>query len=120
MAEPSNHLSTAVENPEPSSSTAAEKEAEVNAPYKNLPVLRWSESSFQTLIAGIQMPEAYGAMYPQEGDTAGDAPAGYVSMFADWFGDCNLRLPLTVFVVEILEYYKIYISQLSPLGMIRV
>ncbi|KAJ0461912.1 hypothetical protein HanOQP8_Chr16g0632321 [Helianthus annuus] len=41
-------------------------------------------------------------------------------MFADWFGDCNLRLPLTVFVVEVLEHYKIHISQLSPLGMIRV
>ncbi|KAF5779253.1 hypothetical protein HanRHA438_Chr12g0568551 [Helianthus annuus] len=59
-------------------------------------------------------------MYSQEGDTAGDAPVGYVSMFADWFGDCNLRLPLLVLLVEILEYYKIHISQLSPLGMIRV
>ncbi|KAM0058611.1 hypothetical protein Hdeb2414_s0005g00172091 [Helianthus debilis subsp. tardiflorus] len=120
MAEPSNPLSTAVENPEASSPTAAEEEAEVNAPGKNLPVLRWTELVFQTLMTGIQMPNEYGARYPQEGDTAGDAPAGYVSMFADWFGDCNLQLPLTVFVVEILEYYKLHISQLSPLGMIRV
>ncbi|MFS7953198.1 hypothetical protein Hanom_Chr07g00615751 [Helianthus anomalus] len=95
MAEPSNPLSTVVENPEPSLPTAAEEEAE-------------------TLMTGIQMPEEYGATYPQEGDTAGDAPTGYVSMFLDWFGDCNLWLPLTVFVVEILEYYKLYISQLSP------
>ncbi|MFS7948437.1 hypothetical protein Hanom_Chr06g00559991 [Helianthus anomalus] len=119
-AEPSNPLSTAVENPEPSSPTAAEEEADVNAPDKSLPVLRRTESSFQTLMMGIQMPEAYGAMYPQEGDTAGDAPVGYVSMFSYWFSDCNFRLPLTGFVVEILEYYKIHISQLSSLGMIRV
>ncbi|MFS8006696.1 hypothetical protein Hanom_Chr14g01252251 [Helianthus anomalus] len=66
------------------------------------------------------MPPEYGAIYPQEGDTAGDAPAGYVTMFADFFGDCNLRLPLNVFVAEILEYYKLHISQLSPVGMIRV
>ncbi|KAF5786060.1 hypothetical protein HanXRQr2_Chr10g0436151 [Helianthus annuus] len=66
------------------------------------------------------MPAEYGAMYPQEGDTAGDAPTGYVSMFADFFGDCIFWLPLTVFVVEILEYYKLRISQLSPLGLIRV
>ncbi|KAM0057142.1 hypothetical protein Hdeb2414_s0005g00154771 [Helianthus debilis subsp. tardiflorus] len=98
MVEPSNPLSTAVENPEPSSPTAAEEEAEVNAPGKNLPVLRWTESAFQTLMTGIQMPAEYGAMYPQKGDTTGDAPAGYVSMFADFFWDCNLRLPLTVFV----------------------
>ncbi|KAF5796199.1 hypothetical protein HanXRQr2_Chr08g0348661 [Helianthus annuus] len=41
-------------------------------------------------------------------------------MWADFFGDCNLRLPLTVFVVEVLEWYKIHISQLSPFGMIRI
>ncbi|KAJ0438540.1 hypothetical protein HanHA300_Chr16g0615211 [Helianthus annuus] len=41
-------------------------------------------------------------------------------MWADFFGDCNLRLPLTVFVAEILEWYKIHISQLGPFGMIRV
>ncbi|MFS7893794.1 hypothetical protein Hanom_Chr00s001127g01674401 [Helianthus anomalus] len=66
------------------------------------------------------MHGACGARYPQEGDTVGDAPTGYVSMFADWFGDCNLWLPMMVFVMEVLEYYKIHISQLSPFGMIRV
>ncbi|KAJ0539541.1 hypothetical protein HanHA300_Chr08g0287541 [Helianthus annuus] len=121
MAEPSNPLSTMVENPEPSSPVAAEEEgAEVNAPGKNLPVLKWSKSVFQTLLVDTQMPPDYGAMYPQEGDTARDAPAGYFTMFADFFGDCNLRLPLTVFVAEILEYYKLHISHLGPLGMIPV
>ncbi|KAM0006673.1 hypothetical protein Hdeb2414_s0166g00820221 [Helianthus debilis subsp. tardiflorus] len=97
MAEPSNPLSTSAENPEPSSPVAAEEEVEVNAPGKNLRVLKWSRLSFETLMRDIQMPPEYGATYPQEGDTAGDAPAGYVTMFVDFFGDCNLRLPLTVF-----------------------
>ncbi|KAJ0727647.1 hypothetical protein HanLR1_Chr07g0232141 [Helianthus annuus] len=66
------------------------------------------------------MPTAYGAMCPQEGDTAGDAPTDYISMFADWLEICNLWLPLTVFMVDLLEYYNIHISQLSPLGMVRV
>ncbi|MFS8035001.1 hypothetical protein Hanom_Chr17g01587851 [Helianthus anomalus] len=101
MASSSKPSSTSPVIPDPPSSSTAEEEAEVNAPGKFLPVLKWSES------------------YPQEGDTAGDAPAGYVSMFADWFDICNLRLPLTVFTVELLEYYKIHISQLSPLGMVR-
>ncbi|MFS7945603.1 hypothetical protein Hanom_Chr06g00526231 [Helianthus anomalus] len=70
-------------------------------------------------MTSIQISAAYGARYPQEGDTAGDAPVGYVNMFADWFEICNLRLPLTVFMAELLEYYKIHISQLSPLGMVR-
>ncbi|KAF5819169.1 hypothetical protein HanRHA438_Chr02g0086041 [Helianthus annuus] len=107
MAEPSNPHSTSAENPEPSSPVAAEEEVEVNAPFK-------------TLMRDIQMPPEYRATYPQEGDTAGDAPAGYVTMFSDFFGDCNLRLPLTNFVAEVLEYYKLHISQLNPLGMTRV
>ncbi|KAM0026074.1 hypothetical protein Hdeb2414_s0020g00553931 [Helianthus debilis subsp. tardiflorus] len=121
MAEPSNPLSTTVENPEPSSQVTAEEDgAEVNAPGKNLSVLKWSNSAFQTLLVDTQMHPEYGAVYPQEGDTAGDAPAGYVTMFADFFGDCNLWLPLTVFLAEILEYYKLHIAQISSLGMFRV
>ncbi|XP_035841501.1 uncharacterized protein LOC118488286 [Helianthus annuus] len=68
----------------------------------------------------VQMPSEYGARYPSEGDTGADAPAGYVTMWSDFFGDCNLRLPLTVFVVDILEWYKVHISQVSPFGMIRI
>ncbi|KAM0003873.1 hypothetical protein Hdeb2414_s0264g00851881 [Helianthus debilis subsp. tardiflorus] len=121
MAEPSNPHSTFAENPEPSSPVAAEEEeVEDNAPGKSLPVLKWSRSSFETFMRDIQMPPEYGATYPQEGDTAGDAPTGYVIMFSEFFGDCNLWLPFTNFVAEILEYYKLHISQLSPLGMIRV
>ncbi|KAJ0715714.1 hypothetical protein HanPI659440_Chr13g0504421 [Helianthus annuus] len=119
MASPSKPSSTALVNPDLPSSPTAEEEAEVNAPGKFLPVFKWSESSFNNLMTSIQMPAAYGARYPQEGDTVGDAPEGYVNMFADWFDICNLRLPLTIFMVELLEYYKIHISQLSPLGMVR-
>ncbi|KAJ0940304.1 hypothetical protein HanRHA438_Chr02g0081871 [Helianthus annuus] len=40
-------------------------------------------------------------------------------MFADWFEICNLPPPLTVFMVDLLEYYNIHICHLSPLGMVR-
>ncbi|MFS7994072.1 hypothetical protein Hanom_Chr12g01101571 [Helianthus anomalus] len=102
MAEPSNPLSTSAENPGPSSPVAAEEEVKVTALGKNLSVLKWSRSLYETLLRDIQMPQEYGATYPQEGDTAGDAPAGYVTMFADFLGDWNLRLPLTVFMAEVL------------------
>ncbi|KAF5763980.1 hypothetical protein HanRHA438_Chr15g0698871 [Helianthus annuus] len=118
MASPSKPPSPSPANPDPPSSSAAEEETQVNAPSKFLPVLKCSESVFDNLMKSIQMRTAYGARYPQEGDTAGDAQAGYVSMFADWFEICNLRLPLTVFMVDLLEYYNIHISQLSPFGMI--
>ncbi|MFS8004180.1 hypothetical protein Hanom_Chr13g01222661 [Helianthus anomalus] len=56
MAEPSNPLSTSAEKPEPPSLVAAEEEVEVSAPGKNLPILKCSRSSFETLIRDIQMP----------------------------------------------------------------
>ncbi|MFS7977315.1 hypothetical protein Hanom_Chr10g00902571 [Helianthus anomalus] len=58
--------------------------------------------------------------YPQEGDTGADAPPGYITLWADFFYDGNLRLPVTVFVAEVLEYYHLHISQLSPFGMFRI
>ncbi|KAJ0567351.1 hypothetical protein HanIR_Chr06g0283781 [Helianthus annuus] len=120
MAEPSNPHSSPGENPEPSSQVAVEEEAKGDAPEEKLPVLKWSKTLFDNLLRDTQMPPEYGAIYPQKGDTAADAPTGYVTMWADFFGVCNLRLPLTVFVAEVLEWYKLHISQLSPFGMIRV
>ncbi|KAF5810759.1 hypothetical protein HanXRQr2_Chr04g0173381 [Helianthus annuus] len=109
MAEPSNPYSTPGENPEPSSPVAAEEE-EGDALGGGLSVLKWSKASFDNLMMDVQMPQEYGAIHPQEGDTAADAPAGYVIMLADFFGVCNLRLLLTVFFAEVLEWYKLHIS----------
>ncbi|KAJ0789961.1 hypothetical protein HanPI659440_Chr05g0209541 [Helianthus annuus] len=119
MAEPSNPHNVEGENPEPSSPVAAEEE-EGGAAGGGLPALKWTRKSFDRLMLDVQMPSEYGAVYPSEGDTGADAPAGYVTMWSDFFGDCNLRLPLTVFVVEVLEWYKVHISQMSPFGMIRI
>ncbi|KAJ0959364.1 hypothetical protein HanPSC8_Chr00c155g0805311 [Helianthus annuus] len=57
---------------------------------------------------------------PQVGDTGADAPAGYITLWADFFTHGNLRLLVTVFVAEVLEYYHLHISQLSPFGMFRI
>ncbi|KAJ0477567.1 hypothetical protein HanHA300_Chr13g0490031 [Helianthus annuus] len=117
MAEPSSPHNVEGENPE--QPLVAEEEEE-GAAGGGLPALKWTRKSFDRLMLEVQMPSEYGARYPSEGDTGADAPAGYVTMWSDFFGDCNLRLPLTVFVVDILEWYKVHISQVSPFGMIRI
>ncbi|KAJ0921390.1 hypothetical protein HanPSC8_Chr05g0190931 [Helianthus annuus] len=71
-------------------------------------------------MTSIQMPGEFGATYPGEGDTGADAPAGFITLWVDFFTDGNLRLPVTVFVAEVLEYYHLHISQLSPFGMFRI
>ncbi|KAM0063042.1 hypothetical protein Hdeb2414_s0003g00086501 [Helianthus debilis subsp. tardiflorus] len=118
MAEPSHPHVAEGENHTPSLPAAAEEE-EGGAPGGGLPVLKWTKAQFDTLMTTVQMPQEYGAIYPHEGDTGADAPAGYVTMCADFFVDGNLRLPLTVFVTEVLEWHKLHISQKSPFSMIR-
>ncbi|MFS7912924.1 hypothetical protein Hanom_Chr02g00135581 [Helianthus anomalus] len=58
----------------------------------------------------VRMLVEYVARYPKDGETAVDAPARYVILFADFFGNDNFRLPLTVFMADLLEYYRIHIS----------
>ncbi|MFS7999219.1 hypothetical protein Hanom_Chr12g01163461 [Helianthus anomalus] len=85
-----------------------------------LSVLNWSENAFQTLLLNCRMPAEYGARYATGSETAADAPYGYVTLFTDFFHEVNFRLPLTVFMADLLECYRIHISQLSPLGMLQV
>ncbi|KAJ0739935.1 hypothetical protein HanOQP8_Chr06g0211251 [Helianthus annuus] len=105
MAEPSKPHTDEGENPNPSSpAAAAEEEGEVSG--GGLPVLKWTKTAFDNLMTAVLMPQEYGVVYPSEGDTSADAPAGYVTMWADFFGDGNIWLPLTVFVAEVLEWYN--------------
>ncbi|KAJ0670305.1 hypothetical protein HanOQP8_Chr13g0472651 [Helianthus annuus] len=46
--------------------------------------------------------------------------AGYITLFWDFFSACNFRLPMTKFFLEIISYYKFHISQMHPIGMVRV
>ncbi|XP_035837122.1 uncharacterized protein LOC118485020 [Helianthus annuus] len=109
------------ENPEqPIVAEEEDEDDDVNVPGGGLPVLKWTKGSFKTLMATVQMAKDWNATYPQVGDTGADAPAGYITLWADFFTHGNLRLPVTVFVAEVLEYYHLHISQLSPFGMFRI
>ncbi|KAL9997355.1 hypothetical protein Hdeb2414_s0631g00926861 [Helianthus debilis subsp. tardiflorus] len=117
MAEPINPHNVEGENPE-QPLVGADEDEDVDG--GGLPVLKWSKSGFRILMTTIQMANEWDATYPQKGDTGADAPAGYITSLTDFFYEGNLRLPVTVFVAEVLEYYHLHISQLSPFGMFRI
>ncbi|KAJ0487828.1 hypothetical protein HanLR1_Chr14g0556191 [Helianthus annuus] len=101
-------------------STGAHQEGLAEEMSTELPPLKWSRASFDGLVQNFKFPESWGALYPEEGQTAADAPAGYITLFWDFFCDGNFRLPVTKFFLEILEFYNLHISQLHPIGMVRV
>ncbi|MFS7918968.1 hypothetical protein Hanom_Chr03g00207401 [Helianthus anomalus] len=85
-----------------------------------IPPLKWSRETFDGLIRNFRFPKRWDARYPEEGQTAADAPAGYITLFWDFFSLGNFRLPVTKFFLDILSYYKFHISQMHPIGMARV
>ncbi|KAM0026263.1 hypothetical protein Hdeb2414_s0020g00556151 [Helianthus debilis subsp. tardiflorus] len=68
-----------------------------------LPPLNWFKATFDGLIRNLQFPENWRARYLKR---------------VRWRR--MLQLPITKFFLEILEYYKFHISQLHPIGMVRV
>ncbi|KAJ0715444.1 hypothetical protein HanPI659440_Chr13g0501211 [Helianthus annuus] len=86
----------------------------------SLPPLKWSREIFDGLVKNFKFPKSWGVIYPEEGQTAAQATAGYITLFWDYFTDGNFHLPVTRFVLDILGYYKFHISQLNPMGMVRI
>ncbi|MFS8022493.1 hypothetical protein Hanom_Chr16g01440061 [Helianthus anomalus] len=67
-----------------------------------LPPLKWDQGLFEQVVRGHQFAEEWDTRYPAQGQTAADAPPGYITLFADFFGESNFRLPATHFLGNIL------------------
>ncbi|MFS8018900.1 hypothetical protein Hanom_Chr15g01397541 [Helianthus anomalus] len=84
------------------------------------PPLKWLREIFYGLVKNFKFPDSWGVRYREEGQTMADAPAGYITLFWDYFVEGNFRLPTTRFVLDVLDLYKFHISELYPIGMVRI
>ncbi|MFS7973370.1 hypothetical protein Hanom_Chr09g00855821 [Helianthus anomalus] len=66
--------------------------------YAGRPPLKWSKEVFDDLVQSFKFPDSWG----------------------DYFTEGNFRLPVTRLFLDILAHYKFHISQLHPIGMVRV
>ncbi|KAJ0500705.1 hypothetical protein HanRHA438_Chr11g0491891 [Helianthus annuus] len=82
--------------------------------------MKWSREIFYGLVKNFKFPQSWVVIYPEEGQTAAQAPAGHITLCWDYFTEGNFQLPVTRFVLDILDYYKFHISQLNPMGMVRI
>ncbi|GJR95929.1 hypothetical protein Tco_0268103 [Tanacetum coccineum] len=62
---------------------------------------------FNDFLALYPIPSEYHVILPKSNQTVFDAPPGYVGLYIHSFSLANLRLPLTEFFCEVLEYYQI-------------
>ncbi|KAJ0469284.1 hypothetical protein HanIR_Chr14g0706251 [Helianthus annuus] len=85
-----------------------------------VPVLKWDLGLFEQIVRSFRFPPEWDARYPAQGQTAADAPPGYITLYEDFFLQGNFRLPATNFMRNILHHYNFHLSQMSPPGMVRV
>ncbi|GKE17551.1 hypothetical protein Tco_1425128 [Tanacetum coccineum] len=58
------------------------------------------------------LPKSHQALY--------DDPDAYVGLYIHSFTQSNLRIPLPKFICEVLNYYKVHLSRLSPFGGVKL
>ncbi|GJS13207.1 hypothetical protein Tco_0407679 [Tanacetum coccineum] len=61
-----------------------------------------------------------GPELPGREDTIKDAPAGKIGIYTRFLEFANFRVPLSRFLLRVLEYYQINFSQLSVLGASKI
>jgi hypothetical protein len=49
-----------------------------------------------------------------------DMPVGTIGVYTRWFDFSNIRFPLSRFLLSVLQYYQVHISQVSPVGLVKV
>ena len=49
-----------------------------------------------------------------------DPPEGFVGVYIPAFEEGNLRIPLSKFYLDVLEYYKCHLTYMHPLGTARI
>ncbi|GJW02166.1 hypothetical protein Tco_1561022 [Tanacetum coccineum] len=79
-----------------------------------------SEEEFNEFLALYSIPSSYHVILPKSNQTVLDAPPGYVGLYTHSFYLANLRLPLTKFICEVLEYFQVHISRLNLFGCAKL
>jgi hypothetical protein len=82
--------------------------------------IKWTEAHFKKLCKDHRFPDEFEAEFPALGFSVTDNPDGKITMYAEWFLKGNLQIPVTTFLISLLGYYGIHISQLHMMGPCRI
>ncbi|KAJ0836963.1 hypothetical protein HanRHA438_Chr16g0772891 [Helianthus annuus] len=81
---------------------------------------KWGVTSYNNLVHDYGIRAEWNLVLPSKTDTAFQLKEGKITLFSDFFKFCNFRLPVTRFFKLVLDYYRIHISQLHPLGLVKL
>ncbi|KAJ0511137.1 hypothetical protein HanIR_Chr11g0548621 [Helianthus annuus] len=81
---------------------------------------KWGVTSFTNLVHDYGIRAEWNPVLPSKTDTAFPLKVGKITLFSDFFKFCNFRLPITKFLKSVLDFYRIHISQIHPLGLVKL
>ncbi|GKD97056.1 hypothetical protein Tco_1380953 [Tanacetum coccineum] len=79
-----------------------------------------SAKELNEFLSSYPIPSKYDVILPTSTQTIFDAPPGYVGLYTHSFSLTNLKLPLTDFFCEVLQYFKVHISMFNPFGCAKL
>ncbi|GKB39412.1 hypothetical protein Tco_0884354 [Tanacetum coccineum] len=72
------------------------------------------------MILRVTAAQDVKVILPKKSQTILDAPLGYVGLYTYHFSLSNLRLPISPFICEVLNYFKVHIFHFNPFGMVKL
>ncbi|MFS7920496.1 hypothetical protein Hanom_Chr03g00225571 [Helianthus anomalus] len=81
---------------------------------------KWGTISFNNLVQEYDIKPEWNPVLPSKQDTTFPLKQGKITLFSDFFKFCNFRLLITKFCKSVLDEYPIHISQLHPLGLVKL
>ncbi|MFS7939771.1 hypothetical protein Hanom_Chr05g00455871 [Helianthus anomalus] len=95
--------------------SSSSAQASANALY-----CKWGLVSYNNLVQDYGIMAEWNPILPSKKDTTFSLKKGKITLFCDFFKFCNFRLPITKFCKLVLDHYPIHISQLHPLGLVKL
>ena len=80
----------------------------------------WSKDKFRQLVQKFQLRREWEPEFPEKGKTAAECTEGNICLYEAFFVNGKLRIPVTNFLVQVLQRYGIHNTQLSLFGVMRI
>ncbi|GKE22861.1 hypothetical protein Tco_1434373 [Tanacetum coccineum] len=79
-----------------------------------------TQKGLDTFCRKFHIPESVHPQLPSRNQTMHERPVGKIGVYTRFFEYANFRLPLFTFLVDVLKYFRINLSQLSVIAAAKV
>ncbi|KAL8237720.1 hypothetical protein R6Q59_018801 [Mikania micrantha] len=76
-----------------------------------------SEKEFSDFCVRYHIEPEFRPTWPDSASNICEPPLGFVGVYTRFFDFSNIRLPMPVFLFNVLEHYSVHISQMAPYGL---